>query len=45
VLELQEQTRQLQAEIDRLKTAARSHPAYTASPPQTGLAEQQNTPG
>jgi MerR family transcriptional regulator, heat shock protein HspR len=50
VLELQEETRQLQAEIGRLKAAARSRPGHKASPHkasphQAGLAEQQDTSG
>ena len=43
VLELQEETRQLHAEIDRLKAAARGRPMPKASPRQAGLAEQQDT--
>jgi DNA-binding transcriptional MerR regulator len=39
VLELQEQTRRLQAEIDRLNAAARQ-----ASPPRAGPAAAQDTP-
>ena len=45
VLELQEQTRRLQAEIDRLKAAARGRPVDKASPPDAGPAEQQDTSG
>jgi MerR family transcriptional regulator, heat shock protein HspR len=45
VLELQEETRQLQAEIGRLKAAARGRPVHKASPHQAGLAEQQDTSG
>ena len=45
VLELQEETRQLHAEIEQLKAAARGHPAHKASPHQAGLAEQQDTSG
>jgi MerR family transcriptional regulator, heat shock protein HspR len=45
VLELQEETRRLQAEIDRLKPAARGRPAPKASPHHAGLAEGQDTPG
>jgi len=44
VLELQEETRRLQAEIDRLKPAARSRPAPKASPHHAALAEGQDTP-
>src|SRR5690242_7163951 len=40
VLELQEETRRLQAEIDRLHAAAR-----TASPPPARPAHGQDTPG
>jgi MerR family transcriptional regulator/heat shock protein HspR len=45
VLELQEQTRQLQAEIDQLKAAARGRPVHKASPHQAGLAGRQETSG
>jgi MerR family transcriptional regulator, heat shock protein HspR len=45
VLELQEETRQLQTEIERLKATARSSPAPKASPHQAGLAGQQDTSG
>ena len=45
VLALQEETRQLQAEIEQLKAAARSRPAPEASPHQAGPAEGQDSPG
>jgi MerR family transcriptional regulator, heat shock protein HspR len=45
VLELQEQTRRLQAEIGRLKAAARGRPVPEASPHQAGLAGGQETSG
>jgi MerR family transcriptional regulator, heat shock protein HspR len=45
VLELQAETRRLQAEIDRLKAAARSRSARNAGPHHGGLAEGQGTPG
>jgi MerR family transcriptional regulator/heat shock protein HspR len=45
VLELQEETRRLHAEIDRLKAAARGRPVDKTSPRQAGLAEQQDTSG
>jgi MerR family transcriptional regulator/heat shock protein HspR len=45
VLELQEQTRQLQDEIGRLKAAARGRPVPKAGPHRAGLAEQQDTSG
>ena len=45
VLELQEETRQLQDEIDRLKAAARGLPVPKASQHQAGPAEHQNTSG
>jgi MerR family transcriptional regulator, heat shock protein HspR len=44
VLELQEETRRLQAEIDRLKTAARGRPAPKASPHHAALAEDRTHP-
>jgi DNA-binding transcriptional MerR regulator len=45
VLELQEETRRLQAEIDRLKAAARGRPVDQASPHHAGLAEGRDTSG
>jgi len=45
VLELQEETRQLHAEIARLKAAARSRPVHKASPHHVGLAGGQETAG
>jgi len=45
VLELQEETQQLQAEIEQLKAATRGHPVHKAIPHQTGLAEEQDTSG
>ena len=45
VLELQEETRQLQAEIEQLKAAARSRPAHKASSHQAGPAEERDTSG
>jgi MerR family transcriptional regulator/heat shock protein HspR len=42
VLELQEQTRRLQAEIGQLKAAARGHPVHKAIPHQAG---RQDTSG
>jgi hypothetical protein len=45
VLELQEETRQLQAEIGRLQAATRGRPVPKASPHRAGLAEQQDTSG
>jgi MerR family transcriptional regulator, heat shock protein HspR len=44
VLELQEETRRLQAEIDRLKPAARGRPAPKASPHHAALAEDRTHP-
>ena len=44
VLELQEETRRLQAEIDQLKAAARSRSVQKAGPPRAGLADGQDTP-
>ena len=43
VLELQEETRQLQAEIDRLKAAARGRAVHEAGPHQAGPAEQDTS--
>jgi MerR family transcriptional regulator, heat shock protein HspR len=45
VLELQEETRRLQAEIDRLKDAARSRSARRAGPHHGSLAEGQESSG
>ena len=45
VLELQEETRRLQAEIDQLKAAARSRSVHKGSPHHAGLAEGQDAPG
>jgi MerR family transcriptional regulator, heat shock protein HspR len=45
VLELQEETRRLQAEIDQLKAAARSRPVQKASPHRAGPADGQDTAG
>jgi MerR family transcriptional regulator/heat shock protein HspR len=45
VLELQEQTRRLQAEIDQLKAAAGGRRVDKASPHHAGLAEVQDTSG
>ena len=45
VLELQEQTRRLQAEIDQLKAAARGRPVDKASPHHAGQAEGQEYSG
>jgi MerR family transcriptional regulator, heat shock protein HspR len=45
VLELQEQTRRLQAEIEQLKAAARGRPVDQASPRHAGQAEGQEHSG
>jgi MerR family transcriptional regulator/heat shock protein HspR len=45
VLELQEQTRRLQAEIDQLKAAARGRPVHKFGPHRAGLADGQDTSG
>ena len=45
VLELQEQTRRLQAEIDQLKATARSRSVQKAVPPRAGLADGQDPSG
>jgi len=45
VLELQEETRRLQAEIDQLKDAARSRSVHKAGPHRAGLADGQDTSG
>jgi DNA-binding transcriptional MerR regulator len=44
VLELQEQTRRLQAEIDQLQAAARGRPVQKAGPHRAGPADGQDTP-
>jgi MerR family transcriptional regulator/heat shock protein HspR len=45
VLELQEETRRLQAEVDQLKAAARSLPVQKAGPHRAGPADGQDTSG
>jgi MerR family transcriptional regulator/heat shock protein HspR len=45
ILELQEETRLLQAKIDRLTTAARNRPGRTASPATPTGPERQDSPG
>jgi MerR family transcriptional regulator, heat shock protein HspR len=45
VLELQEETRRLHAEIDRLKAAARGRPVDKGGPHHAGLAGGQGTSG
>jgi MerR family transcriptional regulator/heat shock protein HspR len=45
ILELQEQTRLLQTEVDRLTTAARSRPGLAASPGTPVQPPPQDTPG
>jgi drug/metabolite transporter (DMT)-like permease len=45
VVELQEETRRLQAEIEQLKAAARGRPVDKASPHHAGLAEGRDTSG